>query len=114
MYTDVYTMCIVINCLKMTQWQKFQHQQRLKCSSHSWQEKLQLYSSGCHNKGKKQQHRIVAIQQEVEQMPNNITLTRYQPELLTIFKYHMPLKKTKGLISFLFPHFHESLCSCNL
>lgn len=29
-----------------------QHQQRLKCSSHSWQEKLQLYSSGCHNKGK--------------------------------------------------------------
>lgn len=52
MYTDVYYMCIVINCLKMTQWQKFQHQQRLKCSSHSWQEKLHLYSSGCHNKGK--------------------------------------------------------------
>lgn len=50
--SDVYYMCIVINCLKMTQWQKFQHQQRLKCSSHSWQEKLQLYSSGCHNKGK--------------------------------------------------------------
>lgn len=28
-------------------------------------------------------------------MPNNITLTRYQPELLTIFKYHMPLKKQR-------------------